>query len=631
MNGVFISYRRDDAPGYAGRLYDRLAAHFGADRVFMDVQGIEPGVDFVEAIERALASCEILIVLIGKDWLAADAAGRRRLDDPNDFVRLETATALARGIRVVPVLVEGAAMPSADRLPQELLPLARRQAVELSHKQWDASSAELIRTLEKILDRDKPRAVGIAPAKVAHTPPQAAPPIPQPEAPLPSAAQRPVALYWGLGALLVLIAATALYLTHPWRRDIKPAAPPVLAETPVPAADKAPQAAATAPPTAATAAPTPDKAGPAPATSAPAPEAKPEVAAVPPKILRFESRLVDGKVQLCYGVENAASATITPEPGAVKPLAQECVTVAAGARKTYTLSARGPTGLVATRAISVEAPAQPQSQLAAVPSVIGKSRRDAIAEVEKAGFKAQVVESKPDPKSSAAVDSVIAQSPKAGEQVQMGERVTLEVVTAPAAVAALPSALPHVGDSWQYDFKSIWKNVEPRTFTHQVTAVSDREVRETMSFVTSGGKISDSKSLGAESRFVEWRGQGYYFVEFNPFLQAFGALQPGTTWKSLVTPVEDPFFSDWYSQGRVTGWDSVSVPAGSFKALRVEVTSSRNVSAGSAAQGAPARIYYVIWYAPEAKRTVKHVRTVLKADGTKLAQDTYELVKYSVQ
>jgi hypothetical protein len=93
MNGICISYRRDDAPGYAGRLYDRLTAHFGAARVFMDVQGIEPGVDFVDAIERALGSCKILIVLIGKDWLAVDSAGRRRLDDPADFVRLETATA----------------------------------------------------------------------------------------------------------------------------------------------------------------------------------------------------------------------------------------------------------------------------------------------------------------------------------------------------------------------------------------------------------------------------------------------------------------------------------------------------------------------------------------------------------
>src|SRR6202795_3034829 len=158
MNGIFISYRRDDAPGYAGRLYDRLAAHFGANHVFMDVQGIEPGVDFVDAIERALASCEILIVLIGKDWLAPDSAGRRRLDDPNDFVRVETATALARGIRVVPVLVEGAEMPRGDNLPTELLPLVRRQAVELSHKRWEAASAELIRTLERVLDADKPPA-----------------------------------------------------------------------------------------------------------------------------------------------------------------------------------------------------------------------------------------------------------------------------------------------------------------------------------------------------------------------------------------------------------------------------------------------------------------------------------------
>jgi hypothetical protein len=156
-------------------------------------------------------------------------------------------------------------------------------------------------------------------------------------------------------------------------------------------------------------------------------------------------------------------------------------------------------------------------------------------------------------------------------------------------------------------------------------------VAETMSFVANGNRISDSKSFGADSRFVEWRGQGYYFVEFNPFIQAFGTLQPGTTWKSLVTPIEDPFLTNWYSQGRVIGWDSVTVPAGTFKALRVELNSNRNPSASSAAQGAPARIQYVLWYAPDAKRTVKHVRTVLTTDGTKLAEDTYELVKYAVQ
>jgi hypothetical protein len=373
--------------------------------------------------------------------------------------------------------------------------------------------------------------------------------------------------------------------------------------------------------------PKPPAAGPVPP-----PERKPEVVAAPPKILRFEAHVVDDKVQLCYGVENAASATITPEPGAVKPLEKDCVSVAGGARKTYTLSARSATGVVVTRAISVDVAIKPQpAPLIAVPNEIGKSRRDAIVELEKAGFEARVVESKPDSKAAGPVDSVVAQSPKGGEQLKAGDRVTLEIMPAPAAVAAVPSGFPHVGDHWEYSFRSMWKNVEPRTFVHQVTAVSDREVRETMSSITNGGKTSDSKSFGAESRLVEWRGQGYYFVEFNPFLQAFGALQPGTTWKSLVTPIEDPFFPNWYSQGRVIGWDSVSVPAGSFKALRVELNSNRNASASSAAQSAPARIRYVIWYSPDAKRTVKHVRTVLTTDGTKLAEDTYELVTYVVQ
>ena len=113
MKGIFISYRRQDAAGNAGRLYDRLARHFGAERVFMDVEGIEPGLDFVEALEGAVASCEVLIVVIGAGWLATDNAGKRRLDDPKDFVRIETAAALARHIRVVPVLVDGAVMPGS--------------------------------------------------------------------------------------------------------------------------------------------------------------------------------------------------------------------------------------------------------------------------------------------------------------------------------------------------------------------------------------------------------------------------------------------------------------------------------------------------------------------------------------
>src|SRR5207247_2365741 len=105
-------YRREDASGHAGRLYDVLAAAFGADQVFIDVDTIEPGVDFVERIETSVASVDALVAVIGRDWLtAADAEGRRRLDNPEDFVRLEIASALSRNIRVIPVLVEGARMP----------------------------------------------------------------------------------------------------------------------------------------------------------------------------------------------------------------------------------------------------------------------------------------------------------------------------------------------------------------------------------------------------------------------------------------------------------------------------------------------------------------------------------------
>lgn len=106
-----------------------LVGHFGPEQVFMDVEGIEPGLDFVEAIERAVGSCRVLIVIIGDEWTTVtDAAGRRRLDDPHDFIRLETDTALRRKIRVVPVLVGGAVMPRADELQAGLLSAARLNA-----------------------------------------------------------------------------------------------------------------------------------------------------------------------------------------------------------------------------------------------------------------------------------------------------------------------------------------------------------------------------------------------------------------------------------------------------------------------------------------------------------------------
>lgn len=152
MEGIFISYRREESAGHAGRIYDRLRERFGRDRVFMDVSAIEPGVDFVEAIDRAVGSCAVLLVIIGRQWLSCtDAAGRRRLDDPRDFIRLEVGTALRRNIRVVPVLVQDAAMPGEGELPDDLKLLARRNAIEINDTHWDSDLAQLVETLGRVL------------------------------------------------------------------------------------------------------------------------------------------------------------------------------------------------------------------------------------------------------------------------------------------------------------------------------------------------------------------------------------------------------------------------------------------------------------------------------------------------
>ena len=152
--GIFISYRRDESAGYAGRIADSFTEQFGDDRVFRDIDAIEPGLDFAEAIESAVGSSVVLIAVIGKNWLTAtDAAGRKRLEDANDYVRLEIVAALQRNIRVIPLLVQGAAMPSADELPDDLAPLARRNAFELHDTSWRDDVRRLTSTLERLVGR----------------------------------------------------------------------------------------------------------------------------------------------------------------------------------------------------------------------------------------------------------------------------------------------------------------------------------------------------------------------------------------------------------------------------------------------------------------------------------------------
>jgi hypothetical protein len=149
---IFISYRRDETAYPAGWLFDRLAEHFGPTRVFKDVDSIELGDDFVQVITRAVGSCDLLLALIGDEWLTmTDEDGRQRLDDPNDFVCLEIEAALTRNVRIIPILVDGARMPRADELPAGLFGLVHRQALELSPSRFEYDTSRLIKVLDTTL------------------------------------------------------------------------------------------------------------------------------------------------------------------------------------------------------------------------------------------------------------------------------------------------------------------------------------------------------------------------------------------------------------------------------------------------------------------------------------------------
>lgn len=152
--GIFISYRRDDTEGQAGRLFQDLSDVFGPEMVFMDVAGIQPGIDFRRAIEQQTASCGVLLALIGRTWLTVTHAdGKRRLDDVNDVVRFETASALRRDIPVIPVLLQGSRMPRPEDLPDDLKELAFRNSVEITHARWDSDVHLLIKALQSFVPR----------------------------------------------------------------------------------------------------------------------------------------------------------------------------------------------------------------------------------------------------------------------------------------------------------------------------------------------------------------------------------------------------------------------------------------------------------------------------------------------
>src|SRR5215207_7894348 len=149
---LFICYRREETAAHAGRLYDALSAKFGEPNVFMDIE-LEPGIDFVDRIRQVVGSCHVLLVIVGPKWAAlSDGADHARIEDEDDYVRLEVETALRRSdVRVIPLLVAGARMPHSDELPEAVRALTRRNAFELSDLRWRYDVGRLMDALEGLV------------------------------------------------------------------------------------------------------------------------------------------------------------------------------------------------------------------------------------------------------------------------------------------------------------------------------------------------------------------------------------------------------------------------------------------------------------------------------------------------
>ena len=222
--GVFISYRREDSDGFAGRIYDRLASRLGRENVFFDVDAIPPGLDFVEVLSERVGECDALLAVIGKHWgSVVDSQNRRRLDDPNDFVRIEIEAALKRDVPVIPVLVDGAPMPHASDLPDGLKTLPRRQAIEVSHNRFDSDAERLTDALAQLeeglrrKDGARPRPVEAAGASTAS---RAGPKAPVPATPK-QPKRRALVILSALG--LALVAGLAVFVAHLGPHDVKTA------------------------------------------------------------------------------------------------------------------------------------------------------------------------------------------------------------------------------------------------------------------------------------------------------------------------------------------------------------------------------------------------------------------------
>lgn len=224
-NGIFISYRRSDTEGEASRLAEDLRERLDNVQIFRDVETIAPGEDFVEALERALGDCAVMLVMIGPTWVDARGDnGERRLEDPKDWVRLEVGRALARKVRAIPITCRGASEPKAAALPSDLQPLCTKQAVEIDNNRWRYDVDRLIDRLVQIEGLRRRARPDPAPSP---SPSAAAVPLVQAASPLPPAV-KPAGVGKGLliGGAFTLVALVAIGLMFGDSDSSKSASPP---------------------------------------------------------------------------------------------------------------------------------------------------------------------------------------------------------------------------------------------------------------------------------------------------------------------------------------------------------------------------------------------------------------------
>src|SRR5215472_11451734 len=192
MSTVFISYRRDNTAGEARALSNDLISRLGENSVFMDVDSIALGRDFRSVLQETTASCDLMLVLIGKNWAdAKDESGRTRLENPEDYVRLEIEAALKRNIPVTPVLVQGAQMPAPEQLPIEIRDLGYRNGFEISNNRWGSDVREMMRRLG--LEKGRP-------------------PFPTPQ----SSSKRWRVWVPILGLIIAVTSGSGLFINHYW-------------------------------------------------------------------------------------------------------------------------------------------------------------------------------------------------------------------------------------------------------------------------------------------------------------------------------------------------------------------------------------------------------------------------------